>query len=560
MKVIYWIMMLSLLLAACGVDESISNNDDELSFGREGSLEIVTWDISNFPKMGTETIDYLVNFLNDIDSDIICFQGVEDSISFNLLTSQLINWEGIRASNSHNNINLAILYKNYDNFYINSIDEIFLNDDIHFPRPPFQIEFNWLGEDFVVINNQLSGLSGYENEQYRAEACTILADYVMTNYNNENVVITGNFNSVIDESNENSIFKVFLDDPENFMFADDGIAVGPSENWSWNNGASHLDHIIISNELYDENSDAESTTQTLRIDDYMNGGWDEYSEFIADHRPVALRLAYYNDNELTLGSDETLEIVTWNLQTFPKLQDETIDLVAQLIIEMDADIICLQEIEDNAAFIELDNQLTNWDGFRGSGAAYSINLSILYKNSADFQLVSIEELFTNEWYAFPRSPLKLEFLWNNETFFVINNHLKASGGEDNEARRREASESLHDYILTELPDENVIITGDLNDLIIDPPDINVFDVFLQDPDNFLFADYDIAYGSALYWSWNNGSSHLDHIIISNELFDEFTNSLSSIQTIRIDDYLGGGWSFYDDFISDHRPVAITLHF
>jgi len=554
-------MMLSLLLVACGVDEPLNNNDEpELSFGREGSLEIVTWDISNFPKMGTETIDYLVSFLNDIDSDIICFQGIEDSLSFNILASQLINWDGIRANNSHNNINLAILYKNYENFYINSVNEIFLNDDIHFPRPPFQIEFNWLGEDFVVINNQLSGLSGYENEQYRAEACTILANYVKTNFNNENVVITGNFNSEIDESNENSVFKVFLYDPENFMLTDYDIAVGPSENWSWNNGASHLDHIIISNELYDEYSDAESTTQTLRVDDYINGGWDEYSELIADHSPVALRLAYYNDNALTIGSDETLEIVTWNIESFPKLENETIDLVVQLINEMDADIICLQEIEDNAAFIELDSQLTNWDGFRGSGAAYSINLAVLYKNSVDFQLESIEELFTDDWYAFPRSPIQLEFLWNNETFYVITNHLKAMGQEDDIERRRQACEGLAEYVLTELPDENVIITGDLNDLIIDPPDTNVYNVFLQDPDNFIFADYDIAYGSALYWSWNNGSSHLDHIIISNELFDEFTNPQSSIQTIRIDDYLDGGWSFYDDFISDHRPVALTLHF
>ena len=265
-------------------------------------------------------------------------------------------------------------------------------------------------------------------------------------------------------------------------------------------------------------------------------------------------------SDLTIGSNETLEIVTWNIQSFPKLENETIDLVVQLINEMDADIICIQEIEDNAAYIELDSQLTNWDGFRGSGAAYSINLAVLYKNSADFQLESIEELFTDDWYAFPRSPIQLEFLWNNETFFVINNHLKAMGEEDDIERRREACEGLHDYILTELPDENVIITGDLNDLIIDPPDTNVFNVFLDDPDNFLFADYDIAYGSALHWSWNNGSSHLDHIIISNELFDEFTNPQSSIQTIRIDDYLDGGWSFYDDFVSDHRPVALTLHF
>jgi endonuclease/exonuclease/phosphatase family metal-dependent hydrolase len=265
-------------------------------------------------------------------------------------------------------------------------------------------------------------------------------------------------------------------------------------------------------------------------------------------------------NELNIGSEETLEIVTWNIENFPKLGNDTIELMVELINEMDADIICLQEIESNADFIILDNELSDWDGFRANSAAYNIDLALLYKNSADFQISSIQELFDDDWYAFPRPPLQIEFLWNNETFFLINNHLKAMGGDDDITRRRQACEGLAEYVLTVLPNENVIIAGDLNDLIIDPPENNVFNSFLQDEDNFLMTDYDIAYGSALHWSWNNGSSHLDHIIISNELFAEFSNQGSSIQTIRIDDYLTGGWNFYEQYISDHRPVALTLHF
>ena len=265
-------------------------------------------------------------------------------------------------------------------------------------------------------------------------------------------------------------------------------------------------------------------------------------------------------NDLNIGSEETLEIVTWNIENFPKLENETIELMVELINEMDADIICLQEIEGNADFILLDSELSNWDGFKANSAAYNIDLALLYKNSADFQISSIQELFEDDWYAFPRSPLQIEFLWNNETFFLINNHLKAMGDEDDVERRRQASEGLAEYVLTVLPNENVIIAGDLNDLIIDIPETNVFNVFLQDSENFLMTDYDIAYGSALHWSWNNGSSHLDHIIISDELFSEFSNQGSSIQTIRIDDYLGNGWNFYEEYISDHRPVVLTLHF
>ena len=42
------------------------------------------------------------------------------------------------------------------------------------------------------------------------------------------------------------------------------------------------------------------------------------------------------------------------------------------------------------------------------------------------------------------------------------------------------------------------------------------------------------------------------------MFFEFENTSSDIQTIKIDEYLTGGWSEYDENISDHRPVAIKL--
>ena len=43
-----------------------------------------------------------------------------------------------------------------------------------------------------------------------------------------------------------------------------------------------------------------------------------------------------------------------------------------------------------------------------------------------------------------------------------------------------------------------------------------------------------------------------------ELFDEFALNDSGIQTIKIDDYLAGGWFEYDQNVTDHRPVALKL--
>jgi len=88
---------------------------------------------------------------------------------------------------------------------------------------------------------------------------------------------------------------------------------------------------------------------------------------------------------------------------------------------------------------------------------------------------------------------------------------------------------------------------------------NVFQNIIDDTDNFLFADMIIAQQSNTNWSFPSWPSHLDHILLSNELIDDFTNSYNNVQTILIDNYFANGFNAYDNCISDHRPVAIKLH-
>ena len=82
-------------------------------------------------------------------------------------------------------------------------------------------------------------------------------------------------------------------------------------------------------------------------------------------------------------------------------------------------------------------------------------------------------------------------------------------------------------------------------------------MFLDDSENYLFTDMQIAEGSSLDWSYPSWPSHLDHILISNELFEDFQNLNSLVSVIKIDDYMGG-WNNYDNNVSDHRPIGIKL--
>ena len=111
-----------------------------------------------------------------------------------------------------------------------------------------------------------------------------------------------------------------------------------------------------------------------------------------------------------------------------------------------------------------------------------------------------------------------------------------------------------------MEDYNVIVIGDLNDDLADEDSINVFQNFINDSTNYKFVDMEIAYGSSINFSKPDYPSHLDHILITNELFDEFKNPGSKVKTIHLEDYFDGGWNEYNNFVSDHRPVGLRLDF
>ena len=116
------------------------------------------------------------------------------------------------------------------------------------------------------------------------------------------------------------------------------------------------------------------------------------------------------------------------------------------------------------------------------------------------------------------------------------------------------------YINNHLENYNVIVIGDLNDDLADEENINVFQNFINDSTNYKFVDMEIAYGSDTNFSKPDYPSHLDHILITNELFDEFKNPGSKVETIHIENYFDGGWNEYENFVSDHRPVGLSLNF
>lgn len=253
-----------------------------------------------------------------------------------------------------------------------------------------------------------------------------------------------------------------------------------------------------------------------------------------------------------LNIEDGIEIVTWNIEFFPKLGQRTMDSVQKIIKSLNADIYCLQEISSRNSFEELAESLTDYDFVISEDTDY-LNLVVLYKKN-DFVVRSQSSLFTDSVYEFAyRPPLRLEMTYlgqNAFDFTIINMHLKCcNNGYD---RRKASVDILHDYLNSSVQSGivNHIVVGDWNDDISDSYNQNSFNIFLEDNDNYRYVTYDNAHSNTnIYDSFPSYPSFIDHIMISADLFEK--EGSGDVQTIRLGDYISG----YDEIISDHRPVV-----
>lgn len=249
---------------------------------------------------------------------------------------------------------------------------------------------------------------------------------------------------------------------------------------------------------------------------------------------------------LSVLSDVTLDVATWNIEQFPK-SPSTIAMMTDIIKTMNADIIAVQEINSLNSFNQLVASLDGW-----SGRLYlngSLGQGFLYKNSEITSLSELTLLFAGDTYAFPR-PLVVTTAKHisGKEITLVNVHLKCC--DDGELRRKDASVKLKSYLDNNMASKAVVVLGDYNDEIAESASTNVFQNFINDANNYRFADMDLAKAGPAYWSYPSWPSHIDHILVTNELFAD----IYSVKTLS----LGNCEGSYSDVVSDHLPVMIRL--
>lgn len=266
-----------------------------------------------------------------------------------------------------------------------------------------------------------------------------------------------------------------------------------------------------------------------------------------------------------VGTDDTFEIATWNIEWFgernngPGDEDRQLRNATTVILDSGIDLWALQEIADVSHFEALVATLgPDWDSVlaelsSGQRMAYVFDTDVVALRSSSQILQSFNYEFAS------RPPLKAEFeITLPDTTFImtaINVHMKAFSDQQSYDRRVEAASRIKTHIdFTSIRDDPVVFLGDFNDNLegsIHFGEPSPYEDFINDTDNYYPVTLELEQ-EGIYSFCNTGSctigSSIDHIIVSTEfvplLAFGLTNRLSSALDIQS----------FTTTTSDHLPV------
>lgn len=267
-----------------------------------------------------------------------------------------------------------------------------------------------------------------------------------------------------------------------------------------------------------------------------------------------------------IPKDSTFDVVTWNIEWFGSESNgpEDIDLQLNNVIEvvetLDADLYAFQEIVDKPLFFALNDSLENYSGFYAS-YSQSQKTAYLFKTTVIDSLDSgLLEAQQNEadW-AGGRFPLFFEFdvTISDQTLrvFSYNLHAKAFADQNAYNQRRNAANSLKEYLDRSRYNASVIVLGDFNDMLTSSTFEDMespYSVFVED-DFYLPVTKPLEEEGRTSYLDERYLSFIDHIIVTNVLKNIH---MQGEQMVAETDYIEN----FESTTSDHAPVWTRFDF
>lgn len=289
--ILFIAMLVILLLPGCKTNSEVEDIDEPVhsleQVGEDNSLEVVTWNMHNFPDNGTDSIEAYELIIEQLDVDLYALQEISDTWSFDNLVGRLEEYEGLYSSDTYGTSyqKTGIIYKR-DLIQVLSQDQIYEDRKYEFPRPPLVVKIriskNGYSNELYIIVVHLKAFDGEEERDRRRGAVKLLKEYVdskISTNGEKDYIIAGDWNDELTDLESENCFSLLLNDTGSYRFLTLEIA-GDTVYASYPSRGSLIDHILISGSLFDDYQGGSTTT--LRLDTKMT----EYFDDVSDHRPV----------------------------------------------------------------------------------------------------------------------------------------------------------------------------------------------------------------------------------------------------------------------------------
>ena len=252
---------------------------------------IGTWNLETFShEQDDPRTPNLAAEIESLAPDLLAVQELAtvDSVDvqpFDALVAAMPSYDGLHNPWQSWDTTVGIVYRP-DVVSVLSVEELFVDDPVAFPRPPLRADVRVDSRDLTVI---VLHLKAYDDGlERRRDACAALDAYVRETLDEAPVILIGDFNDDPNESAATNAFGPLLEYP--FLTG----ALPPesvTETAYWHEvegeivAGTFLDHAIATEELVDI-----WPSSTARIAGVEQSEWDAWRALYSDHFPVIVTL------------------------------------------------------------------------------------------------------------------------------------------------------------------------------------------------------------------------------------------------------------------------------
>ena len=218
------------------------------------------------------------------------------------------------------------------------------------------------------------------------------------------------------------------------------------------------------------------------------------------------------------------------------LQAGATENTARVLQEVNADIVCLVEVEDRPAVERFCAGLLHQQKFRPKGGKYGyamvidgndprgIDVGLLSRREIGLMISHVHDRKGSSE-TFSRDCPEYEVKLNGQSLWILCNHLKSQGygsPATNNARRKRQAEAVRDILKMryDLTKDLVVVAGDMND----QPDSKALEPLLTVPDLHNVLD-GLAAGEPRYtYAYGSKKQEIDFLLASKPLWERLTKA------------------------------------